>query len=1334
MQAMRVSLFGPVRRVSWTRIAALGVLCALTSFMAGDGLRAATNSGIDPFEILKLQVRPNVIIVLDSSGSMRQRPAATGTDYSNPGPTNANAATVGDDHDSKIWNAKDVIRKIVTDNQTKVNFMFGQYTNSSSSFGPETGPTFLYKVKCAASDTACQSAAALISISNFDTARLRRRTTSDVFTETDGSKTYYLEANRFYNGVIVNVFPGGACGTTCTTTTGAPAKANPAPVKVQMLDSSGNPTGTPVTFYFQGVRWNVSNSGTSCNGFQARVSLQACTNNDQLGLFEPFLADEVPKDAATGDIVGYNPATDTLSKLATLTGGMRASGMTPIANSLDDIKTEFDTNIWPNRPNANQRTFVIFVTDGDDTCGGYRQAAYSAQKLYDAGASDVTKIVNSFIVVFGNGATVNQANQIAYGGSGMTAVQNDGTRWTSDATAAQIAACTTCRRAFTASTTSDLEAAIQSAIDQGVASGEFSDQQSITESVFELGPFLSSPIDPMDPSTRYNATIPVLLQSTFELSTFAGHLKAFRNVGNTSSLLWDAGEKLCERVTGFVAKAGAVPAVCDIGGTAATGADTPSTAMGTGSYNFDALTATSTPAAIATSSARIKRRIFTTSQNGVNASYTASNLVTTGSTSAMWSAQVPLWPPNANVDPARQGNSFPAGSLDVALGVTALTPPQLTSLGVCQVTADTGFTTLTSDCGRAGYTAKEARQIILAFAAGAQVDLGTDGKPKRDPGTGTILYKARTWILAESTLAAPGIVSTPLQNTTAVHGPEYTLYRDGARSATRTAVNGTLLGFGLRNPDTDGQASSKGDPTLKPVMSVVYHGTNMMLHAFRAGPCPASVSSCGGETGGEELWAFVPYDQLGKLYTRMVQGQSRTKPIYVVAAPVRFADVFVPGSFNKTVGSVSISGTGVWRVVMLVGRGAAGKSMTAIDVTVPGPFTTRSNQTSAPVIVWNRGNPDTNDGLVKSGSNSYNNTTGAGAGDYNAYLKMGETWSVPAVGYVTAANNVTTRKPSGVEFVAWLGSGYSDVAGEGRTFYALDALTGDVIGSSSQAAFTITDRTSALPTPNALVASPSAYADLPLSWYNTAAAASVSQFNPITEKVTAVYFPDLHGRVFRYLPDSSTSAPTLFRDLSADGNQPVANAVALLSFDSNSTGNKPHVFVEAGNDSRVALPTSSPFFRMYALRDDGATETDVFSPIDFPSGFRGTVQPATVFNANGKPRVFFAGTRFNPTGSDCVSSFDSVIFALEGATGLAAYDLNSSGDDSSVTITNQRVNAVRTSGGQLVTDFGLGAQVPPPPPAPPVVTTGVSSGQSNVFVAANVPGMIPFKVGSSVCR
>src|SRR5262249_59886472 len=132
----------------------------------------------------------------------------------------------------------------------------------------------------------------------------------------------------------------------------------------------------------------------------------------------------------------------------------------------------------------------------------------------------------------------------------------------------------------------------------------------------------------------------------------------------------------------------------------------------------------------------------------------------------------------------------------------------------------------------------------------------------------------------------------------------------------------------------------------------------------------------------------------------------------------------------------------------MVGRGAGGKFLTALDVTVPGPFTTKTTSTRLPLVVWNRGNPDTSDGAAKGAGNTYNNSV-AGAADYAAYLKMGETWSVPAMGFATAANNVTARKTSGVEHVAWVGSGFSDVAGEGTTFFALDVLTGDVIGSSS---------------------------------------------------------------------------------------------------------------------------------------------------------------------------------------------------------------------------------------------------------------------------------------------
>jgi hypothetical protein len=137
--------------------------------------------------------------------------------------------------------------------------------------------------------------------------------------------------------------------------------------------------------------------------------------------------------------------------------------------------------------------------------------------------------------------------------------------------------------------------------------------------------------------------------------------------------------------------------------------------------------------------------------------------------------------------------------------------------------------------------------------------------------------------------------------------------------------------------------------------------------------------------------------------------------------------------------------------------------------------------------------------------------------------------------------------------------------------------------------------------------------------------------------------------------------------------------------------------------------------------------------VDFPQNYRGTVQPAVAFNSNGKGRVIYAGTRFNPAGTNCASSFDSILALLQGATGGAAYDLNASGDDRFLTITNQRVNAVQVVGGQLVVDMGLGAQNPPPAPAPPA-TAPPAPGPANVSTVANIPGTVPFKLGSSVCR
>jgi hypothetical protein len=258
---------------------------------------------------------------------------------------------------------------------------------------------------------------------------------------------------------------------------------------------------------------------------------------------------------------------------------------------------------------------------------------------------------------------------------------------------------------------------------------------------------------------------------------------------------------------------------------------------------------------------------------------------------------------------------------------------------------------------------------------------------------------------------------------------------------------------------------------------------------------------------------------------------------------------------------------------------------------------------------------------------------------------------------------------------------------------------------------------------NVLVAGPSAFnaAQLrnPLEGVNIG--------NPAEERVSRVYFPDLHGRVWRLVPDG-TSAPAVFSDLSVDGEQPVANSVALLNLDSNGSGTKPHVYVEAGNDNRVPARTTPPRFRMYGLRDEGTTvpPTTLFA-LDFPDTFRGTTQPATAFSDGGQGRVFFAGTRWTTATDSCVSAFDSVLFALGAATGGAAYDLNASGNDSYVMLSGQRVNAIRVSGGRLVVDQGLNQRNPPPPPAVPTRLLQPPKLQSEVFVRE-------MRTASSVCR
>ncbi len=418
---------------------------------------------------------------------------------------------------------------------------------------------------------------------------------------------------------------------------------------------------------------------------------------------------------------------------------------------------------------------------------------------------------------------------------------------------------------------------------------------------------------------------------------------------------------------------------------------------------------------------------------------------------------------------------------------------------------------------------------------------------------------------------------------------------------------------------------------------------------------------------------------------------------------MRIADVFFPDVDGYTYNNVTF--TGRWRRILVFGRGAGGSYYTAIDVTSPGPFTRKALQTDPPWVMWSRGNPDTVDGTAGG--------TVVRAADTATYATMGQAWSVPAVGNVDSALSNEWR--------IFTGSGYGDTgSGNGKTFYQLDALTGDVVSS-----YTVPDglNTYTLTDGNAIVAGPSAYNPRQLDPPGTMTP------DPL-DKVTRVFFPDIQGRIWKV---TVNSAPAQGNFMDAGPTQPIANPVSLLKI--SGIG---YVFANSGNDSRV--PDSAGPFKLFGLKDlggDGSVSlgappsaTTTF-PINLPATgnspvlFRGTTQPATAYNTSGQARVFFEGTRFNPAGAaSCQSSFDTILFALRAISGGAAYDFTGDGTADLYTVFNQTKDmGIQVAGGSLYRSASgsLGAAPSPTPdpnptptPAPPkpayIVQTALRSG------------------------
>src|SRR5262249_10401499 len=101
------------RRLTLRRGGLFALATGLLFLIAGDRGVTQVPSGIDPLEVLNLQIKPNVAIFLDTSGSMTETPYGNGT--------------LGDHPGSKIYQGKQVLKAVVQANENNVNFLFGTY-------------------------------------------------------------------------------------------------------------------------------------------------------------------------------------------------------------------------------------------------------------------------------------------------------------------------------------------------------------------------------------------------------------------------------------------------------------------------------------------------------------------------------------------------------------------------------------------------------------------------------------------------------------------------------------------------------------------------------------------------------------------------------------------------------------------------------------------------------------------------------------------------------------------------------------------------------------------------------------------------------------------------------------------------------------------------------------------------------------------------------------------------------------------------------------------------------------------------------------------------------
>ena len=157
---------------------------------------------------------------------------------------------------------------------------------------------------------------------------------------------------------------------------------------------------------------------------------------------------------------------------------------------------------------------------------------------------------------------------------------------------------------------------------------------------------------------------------------------------------------------------------------------------------------------------------------------------------------------------------------------------------------------------------------------------------------------------------------------------------------------------------------------------VVYAGSNGgMLHAFDASD---------GSNGGDELWAYIPPNLLGKLSGMISSTANQTNSIYGVDGSMVVKDIYYDDTPTNNKDDPS------WKTILLGGLGAGGHGYYALDITdYNSPkhlFAILNDTFNDKILHW-----DGDEGLIEYGY---------GGGSMHAdidYRELGEAWSTPRI-------------------------------------------------------------------------------------------------------------------------------------------------------------------------------------------------------------------------------------------------------------------------------------------------------------------------------------------------